>query len=461
MSKVFVLDTNRQPLNPAHPGWARKLLSAGKAAVFRHYPFTIILKEAIIQPELQTLRLKIDPGSRMTGLAIVNDATGEVVFAAELSHRAVTIAERMRSRSAARRSRRNRKTRYRPARFHNRSSSKRKGLRQPCMRSRVSNIMTWVNRLRTLCPIASISLEFVKFDIQAMDNPEIKGVEYQQDTRAGYELREYLLHKWERKCAYCGAEGVPLQIEHIQPVARGGTNRTSNLALACEKCNQRKGAMDVRDFLKRKPATLKHILDYAQKESRTDPAALNATRWTLYRRLQETGLPLEVGSGGLTKYNREKRGLPKTHWIDAACVGSSTPEALLITQVRPLLIQATGSGNRKMCRFDSHGFRKRNQDGQLSQARRRVKRYLGFQTGDVVRANKPRGEYAGEHVGRVTVRTDGELVLDTAEWRGLSCSRSYSKVIQLSDGYGYTSAAPTRSTRRRKMRRSGQYPYRR
>jgi len=461
MSKVFVLDTNRQPLNPVHPGWARKLLSAGKAAVFRRFPFTIILKQAIMQPELQPLRLKIDPGSKTTGLAIVNDATGEVVFAAELSHRAATIVERMRSRREVRRSRRSRKTRYRPARFHNRASSKRKGLRQPCMRSRVSNTMTWVNRLRTRCPIAAISLEHVKFDIQAMDNPEIKGIEYQQGTRLGYELREYLLHKWEHQCAYCGEKGIPLQVEHIQPVARGGTNRTSNLTLACEKCNQAKDAQDIRDFLKEKPAALKRILDYAQKKSCTDPAALNATRWALYKRLQETGLPLEVGTGGLTKYNRTNRGLAKTHWIDAACVGSSTPEALLIAQVRPLLIQATGSGNRKMCKFDGHGFRKRNKDGQLARTRRREKRYLGFQTGDMVSASKPKGKYAGEHVGRVTVKTDGELVVNSPENSELSCSRSYCRIVQLSDGYGYAPASPTRSTRRRKMRQLGQYPQQR
>ena len=87
MNYVFVLDTNKQPLNPVHPGWARKLLSSGRAAVYRRYPFTIILKCAVPEPALQGLRLKIDPGSKTTGLAIINDDTGDVVFAAELQHR--------------------------------------------------------------------------------------------------------------------------------------------------------------------------------------------------------------------------------------------------------------------------------------------------------------------------------------------------------------------------------------
>ncbi len=85
MSYVFVLDTNKQPLNPVHPAWSRKLLSSGRAAVYKRYPFTIILKHAVPNAEVQPLRLKIDPGSKTTGIAIVNDNTGDVPFAAELN----------------------------------------------------------------------------------------------------------------------------------------------------------------------------------------------------------------------------------------------------------------------------------------------------------------------------------------------------------------------------------------
>ena len=91
MSKVFVLDTNKRPLDPIHPGWARKLLSSGKAAIFRRYPFTIILNGRVNHPEVEPLRLKIDPGSKTTGLAVVNDVSGEVIFAAELTHRGQAI----------------------------------------------------------------------------------------------------------------------------------------------------------------------------------------------------------------------------------------------------------------------------------------------------------------------------------------------------------------------------------
>ena len=116
MSKVFVLDTTKQPLNPVHPGRARLLLKEGKAAVYRRFPFTLILKRALEAPTLHPLRLKIDPGSQTTGLAILNESSGEVVWAAELTHRGKQIKQSMGQRRTVRRSRRQRKTRYRQAR---------------------------------------------------------------------------------------------------------------------------------------------------------------------------------------------------------------------------------------------------------------------------------------------------------------------------------------------------------
>ncbi|MFN2411424.1 MAG: HNH endonuclease, partial [Halomonas sp.] len=97
-----------------------------------------------------------------------------------------------------------------------------------------------VNRLRGLAPITAISQELVRFDLQKLENPEISGIEYQQGNLLGYEIREYLLEKWGRECAYCTATDTPLQIEHIAPKASGGSNRISNLTLACHDCNQEK-----------------------------------------------------------------------------------------------------------------------------------------------------------------------------------------------------------------------------
>lgn len=276
MSHVFVVDTKKQPLNPVHPGRARVLLTAGKAAVFKRFPFTIMLLHAVESPQVKPLRVKIDPGSGTTGMALVDDASGAVVFAAELTHRGKAIKKSLDTRRAVRRSRRARHTRYRQPRFHNRTRCA--GWLAPSLESRVCNVLTWVKRLMRLCPIEAISIELVSFDTQAMEHPEVEGWTYQQGTLAGYELREYVLEKWGRTCAYCSKQNIPLQIEHIVPRAKGGTGRVSNLTLACEKCNLGKGAQDIAVFLKKKPDLLKRILAQA-KAPLKDAAAVNSTRW--------------------------------------------------------------------------------------------------------------------------------------------------------------------------------------
>jgi len=133
-----------------------------------------------------------------------------VVWAADLCHRGQEISEALSARRGVRRSRRQRHTRYRKPRFANRRN-KRAGWLPPSLESRISNIETWARRLMRLCPINAISQELVKFDLQQMENPEISGAEYQQGTLFGYELKEYLLEKWGRKCVYCGKQNVPLQ----------------------------------------------------------------------------------------------------------------------------------------------------------------------------------------------------------------------------------------------------------
>ena len=426
MSKVFVLDTNKQPLNPIYPGRARMLLSQGKAAVFRRYPFTVILKDEVANPKIEPLRVKIDPGAKTTGLALVNDSTGEVVWVAELQHRGFQIREALTSRRQLRRLRRNRKTRYRKPRFLNRTRLK--GWLPPSLNSRVSNILTWVKRVSSLCQITAISEELVRFDTQQMEDSEISGVGYQQGTLAGYEIREFLLEKWNRTCAYCGVKDTPLEIEHINPRSKGGSNRVSNLCLACNPCNQKKGNQDIKDFLKGKPDLLKRILSQA-KRPLADTAAVNATRWNLYENLKKTGLPVEVGTGGRTKYNRTIRGLEKTHYWDAACVGASTPEQLITAGIKPLLIAAKGHGTRQQCRTDKFGF-------PVCYCSR-TKFHKGFQTGDIVKAVVTSGKKIGTYLGRVATRATGSFNISTPDGLVQGISHKYSKHIHKKDGYSY------------------------
>jgi 5-methylcytosine-specific restriction endonuclease McrA len=441
MSQVFVLDTNKQPLNPVHAGRARILLKEGKAAVFKRYPFTVILKAAIEKPQVHPLRIKIDPGSKTTGIALVDDARGEVVFAAELVHRGEAIKHALDQRRAVRRGRRQRKTRYRKPRFTNRR--RKDGWIAPSLESRVANILTWVKRLRRICPIGAFSLELVKFDLQQMDNPEISGLEYQQGTLFGYEIKQYLLEKWERACSYCGSKDVPLQVEHIQAKANGGTDRVSNLCLACDSCNKAKGTQDIRMFLVGKPDLLARILAQARAPLK-DAAAVNTTRRSLYERLKQEGLPIECGSGGLTKFNRTQRELPKAHWIDAACVGKSTPHSLEIARIIPLLISASGHGSRQKCNVNEIGFPCSKPKG--------AKKVKNFQTGDMVRAVVTSGTKQGIYVGRVLVRASGSFDIRTKQGRVQGISYRYCTPVHRCDGYSYKIGAqygqdsPTRAT---------------
>ena len=422
MPCAFVLDAEKRPLMPCTPARARILLDRGKAAVFLYAPFTIILAHAVPDAQTQPLRLKIDPGSITTGLAIVNDASGEVVWAAELIHRGQQVKAALDDRRVHRRSRRNRHTRYRKARFANRL--RHPGWLPPSLESRLRNILTWVRRLQRLSPIEAISQELVKFDTQLLQSAESDGAEYRQGELTGYDIREYLLEKWQRRCAYCQRTNVPLEVEHIVPKARGGTNRISNLAIACEPCNQRKGILTAEEF--------GHPEVQAQiRRPLRDAAAVNATRWELYHRLRATSLPVETGTGGRTKWNRIMRNLPKTHWLDAACVGDSTPAVVKIMNIVPLRIRAMGRQRRQMCTMDGYGFPRTKA--------KQVASKQSFRTGDLVRAKIPSSlKTAGVHVGRAVAKADGRLTITTLQGSVPGVSNRYCTLLQHSDGYSYT-----------------------
>ena len=413
---VFVLDTNKAPQSPVHPAAARLLLRDGKAAVFRRFPFTIILKEAVKNPVVQPITLKVDPGSKVSGIALIQD--GRVIFAAELEHRGQAIKSALDKRRAWRRSRRSRKTRYRQSRFLNRTRPK--GWLAPSLKSRVDNVQTWFIRFLNLCNIQSVSMELVRFDTQLMDNAEISGVEYQQGELAGYEVREYLLEKFERKCCYCGAADCPLEIEHIVPRSRGGSNRISNLCLACHECNQKKNNQTAAEFGHPE-------VQIQARRSLKDAASVNSTRWAMFGMFKATGMPVEAGTGGRTKFNRTKQGYPKVHWIDAACVGESGQAVKLDSGQKPLRVKAMGRGTRQMCSANKYGFPRTTSKS--------AKRIYGFQTGDMVQAIVPTGKQAGTHAGRVSVRTKGSFRIGKSD----GISHRHCRLIQRVDGYNYNS----------------------
>ena len=462
--RVFVLDKHGHPLMPCHPARARKLLTSGRARVHRLVPFVVrLVDRTVTQSEVPGVEVGIDPGSKFTGVSVfrVDEKQHRHGLASvEVEHRGHLIHKKMGQRSSYRRRRRTANLRYRQPRWANRSpdactncgQNARHGSRycQPCastrsfvdnghrrhrlapsLQHRVDSTMSMVSRLRRWTPVTAIHVELVRFDMQKMENPEISGVEYQQGTLEGYEVREYLLAKWGHRCAYCevsgvGSGSVPLNIDHIRAKARGGTNRVSNLALACVPCNQAKDARSVEEFLAGDPKRLRRILAQA-KAPLKDAAAMNTTRWALWRELVATDLPVFTVSGGRTKWNRSRFGLPKSHTLDALCVGETDGAASYPQMV--LAIKATGRGAYARTRPDKYGFPRLHLP--------RTKVHHGFATGDHVRAVVPTGKHAGTHVGRVAVRSSGKFNIKTKGDTVQGIRYRHCTLLQRGDGWGY------------------------
>jgi 5-methylcytosine-specific restriction endonuclease McrA len=418
VQRVFVLDRRGNPLMPCHPARARELLRKQRAAVAHYSPFVIRLKDRD-NGDVQMVRLGADPGSKATGMALSRDAAGvrHVMFRLEVTHRSAEIHKKMIQRAGYRRRRRSANLRYRAPRFSNRT--KPEGWLAPSQRSRVQHTESWARRLQKWCPVTVADLELVRFDTQLMQNPEISGAEYQQGTLAGYEAREYLLAKFGRRCVYCGAEGVPLNIDHVVPRSRGGSDRVTNLVLACISCNQAKGDRDVREFC---PDRATAILARARMPLH-DAAAVNSTRFAVLAALRSLGMSVECSTGGRTKFNRNAFDIPKAHALDAACVGAMT--GITSWDGPVLAVKAAGRGSHQRTRTDAYGFPRLR----LPQS----KRVHGFATGDLVTAHVPTGKHAGRHVGRVAVRSTGAFRVGTSDGiRYYRCS-----LLQRSDGYDH------------------------
>ena len=422
MQKVFVLDKKKRPLMPTNPARARQLLKKGRAVIHKRVPFTIRLKERD-GGAVQSVRMKIAPSRTTTGIAIVRE-DGNVAEVLHLSvlHHKPDVRQRMEKRRNYRRRRRHANLRYRAKRFNNRH--RKKGWLPPSLRSRVDEVSSWVKRYRQLVPLTAVSVETAKFDPEKFQNPDTSGVIYEKGKLMGYEVREYLLEKWGRQCAYCGAEGVPLQVEHIIPTSRDGTNRISNLTLACRKCNIKKGDKTAAEF------GYPDIQTQAEQHPK-DVTAVSITRWAIYRAVKATGLEVEIGTRGRTKYNRIRLKLPKHRAMEALCVGISTPNRFVgVEKATVLKIQAMGRGQYRRTNVNKHGFPR----GYLT----RTKMVRGFMTGDLAKAVAPQGKYAGTHEGTVLIRQSGYFDIRKDGKRiAQGINAKYFSLIQRFDGYAY------------------------
>ena len=441
---VFVLNKNKKPLNPCSNAVARKLLKQGKAVVHKRYPFTVRLKYIIDELKAKKYILKLDPGSKTTGLAIAENKSNhaKVVFLSNLEHRQ-NIKSKLDDRRAFRRARRGRNTRYRKPRFLNRTRNA--GWLPPSVQSIVDNIESWTKRLKKLCNITSIAVETVRFDVQLMETPDIEGVQYQQGTLLGYELREYLLYKYGHECQYCSglSEDAILNMEHMISKANGGSNKVSNLTLSCKTCNQDKGSYNLSDWIEvlkkskktklntKRISNIELILKKGLPKSFKDAAKVNSSRKAVYRMLSRYTDDLEVSSGGRTKFNRTSLNLPKTHYFDALCVGSNLPSSFIFPKsLRVLDIRAVGRGTRSRTLLDKYGFPRAYLP--------RQKYFFGFKSGDMVKAVVQKGKKKGVYYGTVGCRSNGYFNIKTQSSVIQGISYKNCKVLQIADGYNYS-----------------------
>jgi len=417
-SRVFVLDKHGRPLMPCHPARARKLLSSGRARVHHLAPFVIRLVDREVKnSKVSGVEVGIDPGSKFTGISVFRPSPkGRVgLVSIELEHRGYDIHCKMQRRANYRRRRRSANLRRRAPRFNNRT--KPKGWLAPSLQHRVNSTVSIVNKLRKWSPVTVIHQELVRFNLRS-ENGELNR----------YEVREWLGAKYGWQCTYCGASDAPLQVDHIQPKSRGGSDQLSNLTLACVTCNQSKNSSNLREWLSTRlpPKKAKELADLAlsrRTPSMRDAAAVNATKNALKRALEATGLPVHTGTGGRTSWNRSRFHVAKSHTLDALCVGQvngvvSYPSSIIISKSR-------GRGTYARTVPDKHGFPYRY--------RGRTKRAFGYQTGDLVRAVVPSGKSAGIHQGRVSIGMRGYFTVDGAT----NIHYRYCRLLQRGDGYDW------------------------
>ena len=345
---VYVLSKNGQPIMPTkNHSKVRLLLNSGKARVVNRCPFTIQLT-GTCKTFTQEVSLGVDAGSKHIGISATTKKN--VLFEADVTLRN-DIVDLLSSRRELRRSRRNRKTRYRKARFLNRVKSKKAGWLAPSVKHKVESHLTMITKAHKILPSSKIIVEVASFDIQKIKNPDISGVEYQQGEQLNFwNLREYVLFRDGYQCQCCKGKSKDkiLNVHHIESRKTGG-NAPNNLITLCETCHDgfHKGTIKL-------PKTIKRGMSFR------DASFMGIMRWAFYNKLKELYQNVSLTYGYVTKNTRIKNNLPKEHYVDARCI-SNNPLAEPLNEV--FYYRKVRCHNRQIhkANFRKRGIRKRSQ----------------------------------------------------------------------------------------------------
>lgn len=315
---VYVLNQDRQPIMPTvNHAKVRVLLKNGKAKVIRRCPFTIQLLYPC-DNQTQPISLGVDAGSKHIGISATTKGENTcaiVLYEADVALRN-DIVELLSTRRELRRTRRNRKTRYRKARFNNRRRSD--GWLAPSIREKIDTHLTVIANVHKILPITKITVETAQFDIQKIKNPDIQGVDYQQGEQLGFwNVREYVLWRDGHTCQCCKGKSKDkiLNVHHIESRKTGG-DAPNNLVTLCEYCHSQYHQGNIK-----LPKTIKRGASFK------DATFMGILRWSLYDKLKEIYPNVHMTYGYITKNRRIEHSLPKDHYIDARCI-SDYPEAI-------------------------------------------------------------------------------------------------------------------------------------
>ena len=439
--RVLVVGQDRKPCMPCNPARARKLLKAGKAKILRYFPFVIQLNYS--PTGVQEVDIKVDQGTRTTGISlnILTQRGWRTVWAMHLIHHPDEIKASLLKRKAQRRGRRSRNTRYRQPRFNNRK--RKEGWFAPSLMTNVINIRTWVKRLTKYTPVTKITVEDVKFDTQLLEDPTISGKQYQYGTLYRTELREHTLWKYNYTCSYCGIKNIPLTDDHIVPRVprlpgrKPGSDRPENQTAACRPCNEKKSNYTVEEFAEllglKGGAKAFPLLNNQTREEKNLQAAgfINSLRFKIIKEIEkETKIKVDLGSGGKTKFNREKQQYPKIHWVDASCIGINGEKVFLNPNMQVYEVWACSRNARRMRQPDSFGFPKGKTKESSS--------FHGIRTGDIGKAVVTKGKNKGTWIGRIAIRNTGTFKVGKKD--GINYKKI--KIIQKKDGYSYNFIYP-------------------
>ncbi|WP_298500826.1 RNA-guided endonuclease IscB [uncultured Methanobrevibacter sp.] len=294
---VYVLNKNGEALMPCKPRKARLLLKECKAKVVNRTPFTIQLLYGS-SGYRQPVNLGVDAGSRYIGLSATTQQ--KELFKATVELRQ-DIPKLLESRRILRRSRRNRKLRYRPARFNNRG---RKGKLAPSIQHKIDSHLTIIKKVCGFIPVKNIIVETAEFDPHKLKNPNIQGSEYQHGDEEGfYNVKAAVLSRDNYTCQICGAQHVKLQVHHIRFKSHGGSDSMENLTTLCKECHEKIHNNELK--FNKKVKSFQHA------------AHMNTMRKKLVELLKNEFDNVFETYGYLTKYNREKLDISKSHCNDA------------------------------------------------------------------------------------------------------------------------------------------------